>query len=144
MSCGIGDLYPFLLNKFGAVDYAGIDIVPELIFHAATIYPDANFSCHDVLVDGIAENYDYVLMSGFFNYATLDADDFLKIVSLTFQHCDKGIGFNFISTHANFKDHEMHYHDPVEVISYCLKNVTKKIFMHHHYNRCDVAVFLYR
>ena len=38
----------------------------------------------------------------------------------------------------------MAYHDPVVVFDFCLNNLAPKVTLHHHYERCDVAVFVYR
>ena len=44
LGCGIGDLYPYLLERFENIDYTGIDIVPELVAYADQKYPKAKFS----------------------------------------------------------------------------------------------------
>jgi hypothetical protein len=30
------------------------------------------------------------------------------------------------------------------VLDFCIRNLTRKVLMHHHYERVDVAVFVYR
>ncbi len=144
LGCGLGDFYPYLKRKFRALDYTGIDIVPEIIASARGIHPDAIFHCRDVLVDGFDEPFDYVLISGMFNNRISEGTEFLKqMVSFAFTHCKKEVGFNFTSTYVNFMDSGMQYHDPFEVFRHCL-NLTPKVSFFHHYNRCDVAVFACR
>jgi len=145
LGCGIGDLYPLLLDRFGEVDYTGVDIVPEIVASAAGKYPDARFECRDLLAGDLGETFDYVLISGMFNNARPDCTVFLKqMIVAAFRHCRVGLGFNFISTHVNTLDDEMAYHDPAEVLSFCLENLTRKVSLHHHYERCDVVVFAYK
>jgi len=145
VGCGLGHLYPFLNQKFGAVQYTGIDIVPEMIAHAAKRHPEARFLVHDLLHAPLPEKFDYVLMSGPFNNAMPEATEFLKeLVSAAFAQCSAGLGFNFTSTHVNFRDAAMAYHDPAEVLDFCLRNLTRRVVLDHHYERCDVAVFAYR
>lgn len=145
VGCGIGDLYPFLLAKFGDVDYTGIDIVPEVIAFAAQKYPQARFWCRDILHDEVKENFDYVLMSGVFNKAIPNCTAFLKeMVAAAFQYCTMGLAFNFTSFIVNYTDAEMAYHDPMGVFDFCLHEISPKISLHHHYERHDVAIFLYR
>lgn len=145
LGCGLGDLYPFLLKRFDNIEYTGIDIVPELVDNAAKKYSNANFSCHDILINGIDGMFEYVFISGIFNNAIIDCTDFMKkVITVVFQHCTRGVAFNFISTYVNHIGHSMAYHDPIEIIQFCLKTLTRKVTMHHHYERCDVAVFLYR
>jgi hypothetical protein len=67
-----------------------------------------------------------------------------ELVTFGFRHCSQGLGFNFISSHVNFTETEVAYYDPAEVLDLCIKNLTRKLTMYHHYERCDVAMFLYR
>jgi SAM-dependent methyltransferase len=145
LGCGIGDLYPFLIEKFNKINFTGIDIVPEVITSAIQRYPEARFFCRNILQDDFDETFDYVLISGMFNNAIPDSGSLLKeIITWAYHHCSLGIGFNFISTYVNFTDPEMAYHDPIDVLDFCLKNLTRKVTMYHHYNRADVVVFAYR
>lgn len=145
LGCGLGDFYPYLKRKFGKIDYTGIDIVPEIIASAQKTHADSRFFCRDVLAEGFDENFDYVMISGMFNNAVPDGTEFMKMmISFAFTHCNKGVGFNFTSTHVNFTDSAMQYHDPVEIFRYCLNHLTPRLSIHHHYKRCDVALFAYR
>ena len=145
LGCGLGDFYPHLAKTFEAVDYTGIDIVPEIVAAAQAAHPRGRFFCTNVLETGFEASFDYVMISGMFNNRRPRGTDFMKsMLSFAFDHCTKGIGFNFTSTYVNFMDETMQYHDPVEILQYCLDHLTRKVSMHHHYNRCDVAVFAYR
>jgi SAM-dependent methyltransferase len=145
LGCGLGDLYPFLRQRFGAVDYTGIDVVPEMVEKAAAAHPEARFLHRDVLVEGIEGTYDYVLLCGVFNNDIAEPTAFLKAMTeVAFEHCRSGIAFNFISRHVNFVAPHTAYHDPVDVFDFCLRSLSWKVSLHHHYERCDVAVFVYR
>jgi len=145
LGCNLGDRYPFLKSKFAQVRYTGIDIVSELVLAAAKTHPEARFLCRDVLSEGLEENFDYILMSGLFNNAQSNGTDFLKeMVTFAYAHATKGIAFNFTSTIVNRIDPEMHYHDPIEVLGFCLDRLSARVSLHHHYERCDVAIFVYR
>jgi SAM-dependent methyltransferase len=145
LGCGLGDLYPFLLKRFDNIDYTGIDIVPDLVENAAKKYSNAKFFCQDILTIGIDGMFDYAFISGMFNNLIIDYSNFMKkVIAILFQHCSKGIAFNFISTYINHIDPGMAYYDPIDILDFCLKTLTTKATMHHHYERCDVAVYLYR
>jgi len=146
IGCGIGDLLPYLNKKFNGINYTGIDIVPELINYAKNKYPNAAFQCIDLLEEPFDEKFDYVLISGMFNNSEItDGTNFLlNMVSLGFGLCKKGIGFNFTSKHVNHIDSGMAYHDPIEVLKFCIEKLSKKVIISHHYERCDVSVFVYR
>ena len=145
LGCGIGDLYPFLQKRFRGVDYTGVDISPELIAEARKQHPAARFFCRDLQEDDINESFDVVLISGIFNNAMPNCTQFLKdMISLAFRHSSVALGFNFISRHVNFQSPEMACHDPAEILDFCIANLTRKVTLCHHYERCDVAVFAYR
>lgn len=144
IGCGIGDFYPFLTGRYGKLSYTGVDIVPELVAHAAAKYPEATFYCQDLLEEDIPGRYDFVLMSGIFNNDMSGATGFLlDMVAKAFAKCRVGTGFNFTSDRVNRYDAEMAYHDPVRVLDFCLNQITRKVVMAHHYERCDVSAFLY-
>jgi SAM-dependent methyltransferase len=145
LGCGIADFYPVLNEKFAGLDYTGIDIVPEMIDYARAKYPAASFQCRDILQDPLAEDFDYVLICGMFNNAIHGATEFLKsMVLAAFQKAHKGLGFNFISNRVNFVDDGMAYHDPADMLTFCIDELSRKTIMCHHYERCDVSVFVYR
>lgn len=145
LGCGLGHLYPFILQKCGAVDYTGVDIVPETVAVAARRHPEARFLCRDVLVDPLAEEFDYVLLNGVFNNVSAGSAAYLEALTrAAYACCRGGLAFNFVSTYVNTTDPEMAYHDPVAVLGFCLTNLSRRVLLHHHYDRCDVVVFVYR
>lgn len=145
LGCGLGDLYPFLLKRFDDIDYTGIDIVPDIVENAAKKYLNAKFLCQDVLKIGIDGMFEYAFISGMFNNAIVDCSEFFKkTITMVFQHCTKGLAFNFTSNYVNHIAPGLAYHDPIDMFQFCLKTLTRKTTMNHHYERCDVAVFLYR
>lgn len=128
LGCGLGHLYPFLMKKFGKVEYTGIDIMPENIALAAKKYKDARFLCRDVLKEGIRGKFDYIRISGMFNDAIPNCTTFLKeMISCAFKHCMIAFGFNFCSTYVNFTDSTISYHDPLVVFKFCLDNLSPKV-----------------
>jgi ubiquinone/menaquinone biosynthesis C-methylase UbiE len=145
LGCGIGDFYPLLIEKFGTLDYTGIDLVPEMVQHASKKYPHARFLCRDLFTERLDESFDYVLASVVFNNAIPDRDAYMReLLRIGFQHCTLGLGFNFISTHVNYTEVELAYHDPAQVLDFCIRELTRKVVLHHHYERADVSVFAYR
>lgn len=145
VGCGLGHLYPILLEKYGQVDYTGVDIVPEMVAHAAERHPAARFLCRDLLDEPLDERFDYVLMSALFNNDVPAAGDFLRqMVACAWSHCAGALAFNFISQHVNYTSAATAYHDPAEVLRFCLQNLSRKVVLRHHYSRCDAAVFVYR
>ena len=145
VGCNLGDLFPFLAQRFDRLRYTGIDIVPELIERARSAHPETAFECRDLLLDPYGERFDYVFISGTFNNNIPDSGEFLReMTAAAFEACRRALAFNFISTHVNFRDAEIAYHDPVAVLAHCVEHLSPKVILQHHYERCDVAVFVYR
>ena len=145
LGCGTGAFYPFLIKRFSRLDYTGIDLVPEMVEFAQRKYPRARFLSRDFTAECLEETFDYVLISTVFNYAMPNCDAFMQeLLTVAFKHATQGLGFNFLSTHVNFSEPEMAYHDPAAVLDFCIQNLTRKVVLHHHYERVDVAVFAYR
>ena len=145
VGCGIGDLYPFLESLYRDIVYTGVDIVPELVEYAARTYPAATFLCADLVSDPLDFRCDYALMSGVFNNRMSDPTLALQhLVRAVFAVCERGLAFNFISNRVDTIDPEMAYHDPLDVFRYCIENLSSKVVIAHHYERRDVAVYVYR
>lgn len=144
LGCGCGDFYPVLTGRYPDADYEGMDIVGGMVETARSAYPSGRFSQRDVLADGIGRTYDYILMSALFNDPLPDPPGFLRaVVSLAFDSATVGIGFNFISSHVGHVDDGLAYHNPAQVLDFVINDLTWRVTMEHHYERCDVAVFAY-
>lgn len=147
VGCGLGHMYPFLHKRFSNITYTGVDIVSDAIAFASKKYPTATFRCQDIVENRLDGTFDYALMSGVFNNALPAGDPtkfLMELATAAFNHVRSGLGFNFISSHVNFRSAEMAYHDPDTVLNFCIRSLSSKVKMHHHYEKCDVAVFVYR
>lgn len=147
IGCGIGGFYEFCVNNIEGggkgFAYKGIDIVPEMIDLDKKKYPEAEWDVCNILEDEVKELYDYVILCGVFNVAT-ETHEMKELLEKSFLYCKKGMAFNFISTYVNFKDKTMSYHNPQEIFSFCMENMSRKVNMNHHYAKCDVSVFVER
>ena len=144
VGAGIGDMYPLARGRFPGVRYEGIDGVPEMVAFAAGKYPDVRFRVVNLLHETVPERYEYVLLSGLFNNAVAEGSFLEPLIERAWELAERGLGFNFISTHVNFTQPEMAYHDPAAVLDFCARRLSPKVVLHHHYARCDAAVFAYR
>jgi SAM-dependent methyltransferase len=144
LGCGLGAMYPLLRDRFPGIRYEGIDLVPEAVAFAGGKYPDARFRVVNLLEETILERYDYVLSSGVFNNAMAEGSFLEPLLERAWEVTLRGLGFNFISTHVNQTQPEMAYHDPAAVLDFCLRRLSRRATLQHHYERCDVAVFVYR
>ncbi len=145
IGCGLGEMYPALRERYPTARYEGIDLVPEMVAQAARKHPGVRFRAVDLLSTTIPERYDYVLLSGVFNNAMAEATGYLeRLVDQSWSLTTKGLGFNFLPIHVNFSQPTMAYHDPARVLDFCVRRLSPRVRMDHHYERCDVAVFVSR
>lgn len=145
LGCGQGDLYAHLAKRFSNFTYEGIEVVPEMVEYAREKYPGIKFSCRNILSEPLARQYDYALLCGLFNIHIPDCTSFMKqFLVAAFAACEKGLGFNFISSYVNYETPDTTYHNPQSVLEFCLENLSPKVNLYHHYGRADVAIFVYR
>ena len=147
--CGTGDLYEYMKSNLkGEFFYTGIDIVPEMIQIAQAKIPeyDGEVYCKDVVADGLDDEFDWIFINGIFNMNISNEKEAVvnmkRILRLSFECCRKGIIFNFISKYVNWVDKEMNYFDPFFVAQFCVENLSRKIRLEHHYNKCDVCIMV--
>ncbi len=145
VGAGLGDMYPYLRERFPTARYQGVDVVPEMVRCAAAKYPDVRFQVANLLDAPLDARFDYVLLSVIFNNAIPDPTGFLEaLIARAWDHAERGLAFNFLSTHVNFVEPTMAYHDPARVLDFCIRHLSRRVRLEHHYERCDVAVFVYR
>lgn len=145
VGCGLGAMYEHISTNIADVNYCGIDILQEFVDAASAKYPGARFFRHDLAEAPLLERFDYVLVSALFNNTLPDADEYMaRLLKAAFAQARTGLGFNFISDRVNFRDEAMAYHDAVQVLGFCLRELTTRLRLEHHYERCDVVVFAYR
>lgn len=145
VGCGLGHLYQYLNNKYPQIDYTGIDIVPDTIRFAKKKYPGVRFECRDILENPLGEKFDYGILCGVFNNVEAGSDEFLfQMITAVFDVVKIGMGFNFTSTQVNFRNQNMAYHNPEKILKYVRNKLSPKASLFHHYQRCDVAIFVFK
>jgi SAM-dependent methyltransferase len=100
VGCGAGDFLAFLRSAgWDRARYDGFDIVPEMVVAARRKQRGrgGRFQVRDVLDEGFARRYDYVVASGIFNLRVPDHDRFLRLmVEAMFAASRRGVAFNVL------------------------------------------------
>ena len=145
IGCGLGDLYDYFIHdkKVEQLTYTGVDIVPEMIEMAKKKYPEATFLVQDIVKKPLSKKFDWVFICGVFNQG-METEYMKKILKQAFLCCERGMAFNFISTYVNFTSEERSYHNPLEIFQFCIDELSPKVNIFHHYEKCDVSVFVYK
>ncbi|RJQ60606.1 MAG: class I SAM-dependent methyltransferase [Stygiobacter sp.] len=151
VGCGFGFLLDFLIEKgFNIKNYVGIDVAPSVLDAAKKRHPGFNFINSDINDPDLElPCFDYVLTNGMFNLKLNINSDYMsnffyKTINNMFRFCNVGIAFNVMSTHVNFKNDNLFYQDPVSVLSYCLKEMSRFTCLHHDYPLYEYFTFVYK
>jgi len=142
--CGHGDLCPFLLAKYPAINYVGIDNNAALLDIALERYGNdkqAKFLLGDFTGPDLP-TADYVLCSGGLSYRNQDADFIKNIIEKLFNASRYGFGFNLLSKVKN-PDGILVAYTPEEILNICRK-LTSHVQLHADYLEEDFSVFLYQ
>lgn len=144
IGCGFGGLFESLRGRGVRVRYVGCDISPDVLDIARARHPDVTFELRDVLDDPYpAGTFDYVCMSGIFNYRLADNDGFLQqMLSAAYATCTRGVGANMMTDHVDYRDEHLHYFSPEQVLRFC-QTLTRRLALRHDYPLYEFTVFLY-
>ncbi|MDD4527462.1 MAG: class I SAM-dependent methyltransferase [Candidatus Margulisbacteria bacterium] len=144
VGCGVGDLYPFLKEKFSAISYQGIDLHPKMIQLAIKKYPEGSFK--EAELQNFSGQYDYVFVSGAFNLRVEDNARYLSD-QLSFMNrvAKKGIAFNLLSSYSKIDARypSLYYYNPLEVFTLC-KNRFERVILRHDYLSNDFTIYIYK
>ena len=149
VGCGFGSLLDLIHERDMAVDYHGIDLCVSMIKAAQSKYPDAQWLVGDILKTDIPEKYDYVVCNGILTQklgaSISEMDEFAKaLISKMFKLCEIGIAFNLMTTHVNFMVPNLFYRNPVELLGWCMTELTPRVRLDHAYPLFEYTLYLYR
>mgnify|MGYP006908448159 FL=1 len=82
------------------------------------------------------ELYDFTVLSGTFNLPgevnRLDWEKFcFDMITKMFSTSKKAISFNFLTSYSTFTDESLFYMDPSKVFDFCMKNLSRYVFVNH-------------
>jgi SAM-dependent methyltransferase len=148
VGCGFGGLYTFAKEKNIKINYAGIDISENMISYARENITDAQFFEGDVLEFTPPKPFDYVVCNGILTQklkiSIREMDDFSHLlIPKLFSLCSRGIVFNLMTTKVNYMVDNLYYRNPVEILAFCLTNITRRLRIDHSY-LYEYSVYLYR
>jgi len=149
VGCGYGSLLDLAKKRGIPLEYSGIDLCASMIDTAKTRHPDAEWNVGDVLNMDKGHRFDYVVCNGVLtqklNASIRDMDRFLLDLLLRmFDICRIGIAFNVMTTHVNFMAPNLYYRNPVELIGWCMTELSSRIRLDHAYPMYEYTIYLYR
>lgn len=149
VGCGTGAFLSHL--KAGTTQnfphFTGIDLVPEMIHHAALKHPEATFACTDL--ESFHEPHDCVVASGIFNVrGETPADEWHdwmwriidRMARLSRQVCI----FNVLTSHVDYTYPRLFHANPAEVIDQCIRRYSRRVVLDHGYPLFEFTAAIYR
>ncbi|MGY9014104.1 MAG: class I SAM-dependent methyltransferase [Rhodospirillales bacterium] len=118
--------------------YTGLELVPEFVDKGREIYgSDDLFSLleHDISSPAPLPDNDITLISGLFNFALLNGENYSfieDVLTRSFEKCTTGVSANFIVDRVDFRDPVIFYSDPATILSIGLK-LSKKVVLQQDY-----------
>lgn len=144
IGCGFGDLYGFLKYKKLRFSYLGLELNPNLIEYGTEQYPKADFRVFDIVKDDIDKKYDWVIISGLFNFKRKLPYQFIEFVlRKAFNCCRRGVAADFMTTYVDFKNKDANYVNPEKIMKVC-KQITTRITLRQDYMPYEFCIYLYK
>lgn len=144
VGCGFADLYGFLREQGINVDYTGIDLNPEFIETARTLYPDATFIVGDFEETKIPGRFDWAFECGIFNLKVHEHRPFVEnTLRKMFKLASKGIAADFLSPVSYDVSGQMYHPDPLEMIRYC-NRLSPRVVLRCDYKPTEFCVYVYK
>lgn len=146
--CGYGAYYEFLSNLYEDFFYHGVDLVDEMIKHAAESYQE-NINSLFTVDYSIKKKYDYIISSGIFNVKMNNDElkweqNFYETLNLFNEKSSKGFSFNCLTSYSDPDKMELKlfYPDPCKIFEYCKKHFSNNIALLHDYGLYEFTILV--
>ena len=149
VGCGYGGLLAYSLKHKINIDYTGIDLVESMVKHAKNYFVKSDFIQGDIHSHIFKNKFDYVVCNGILTQKLSTEikkmDKYAKdLITKMFDLCIHGIAFNIMSNKVNFMADNLYYRSPVEMISFCLDELSHNIKLDHAYPLYEYTIYVYK
>jgi len=146
--CGLADLKPYLDERFSGVRYCGADITSSFVTSDRARYPDASFR----LVKGaqdIADDYDYVVMSGVFNLRyDCSTDEHRAIVQDSlrhlFMHAQRVLAVDFMTDDVDYQAANSYHQNVDEIYQFARRELGRRVVVDHSYLPYEYSLTIFK
>lgn len=149
VGCGYGGLLEHIRARNLNIDYNGIDICEPMIAEARRRLPGVSFFCDDILEATDIGSYDYLVCNGIMTQK-LDASipqmsAFVRsLVRRMYEISTEGVAFNLMSSRVNFMVGNLFYCNPVEILSWCMAELSPNVALDHAYPLYEFTTYVYK
>ena len=150
VGCGYGSLIDLIKERKQNIHYHGIDISSAMVETGRIRHPEVLWTVGDVLDTTLElDRHDFVVCNGILTQkrdnSILDMNRFAKkLIRRMFDLCKVGVAFNIMTTHVNFMSSNLYYRNPVELLAWCMSELTPKIRLDHAYPIFEYTLYLYQ
>lgn len=147
--CGYGAMFEYLDGAFAAAlsSYTGYDISEEMLAAARARCTDGRATfVHgaEVTVDA-----DYTFVSGTFNVRLQATDDewdayIKRHLEAMYAKSRRGIAFNLLTTHVDWKQDNLFYADPGDFVDFCKRRLSRYVTLFHDYQLFEWTILVTR
>ncbi len=150
LGCGVGLLIDFLESKnlLSSIEYKGMDISEKMINQAKQLYPNSYFEVRDILINKLPVNsFDYIIMNGLFTEKreltqNQMMDFFEKMIKEVYKAARKGISFNVMSSHVDWKRDDLFHLELDNLVSFLVKSCSRRIKINMDYGLYEYTVYV--
>ncbi len=146
VGAGTGGFLEYMLaHNVKFKDYCGLDILDDMKRINEKKYPQYRFLNRNLVVEPLNEKFDIVVLCGVFHLKIHDGKKYMyDLLRSSFDCCTRAMYFNFVSSYVNFKEDDFEYHDPIDLMRFCIEELSPRVDIRHHYWKCDVSCRVYR
>ena len=152
VGCGTARLLD-LIKSLGRdeISYRGVDLSPKLLEAARKKHPGADFILGDPfdLEEIWSARPDYVVFGGIFTsrlqMSVAEMTDYmLRMLSLAFTHCRRGVVFDVISAHVDWQRDDLFHVSFDQMADLMQANLNRNYVFRADYGRYEYAVYVYK
>ncbi|MEO0211800.1 MAG: class I SAM-dependent methyltransferase [candidate division WOR-3 bacterium] len=149
IGCGVGHMLDLIKELGLPYTYSGSDASEAYLAEARKRHPGVEFTRFNFITDPPPGKYDYVFLSGSFNYLPPSAgwdgwrDIVFDVINKMWDMCLLGIGFNLLTDAVDWRDPDLFYISPCEIIEH-LRKLSRLFLIRHDYYPFEFSAFAYR
>jgi hypothetical protein len=150
VGAGVGDYFGYIQRECSGqrIAYHATEITPEFCRAAKERYPGISIRASNILEEDIG-SYDYVVMSGIFHQrGEVPLNDWCSFMASmlgrAFEICRKGIGFNVLSHHVEFRREDNYYVDLAELQEWIVRKLSRFYTLNQAYPLFEATMAVYK
>ena len=148
---GLGHYYEYLKTHFAdrSINFSGSEVTPAFLQHCRERYPECEFDAHDYSARPSRKTYDYIVLAGvFYQLGASSPEQFAVFVRQTLSSAWKcvrrGLVFNMISSHVDYRYDHLFYGDPAETLVFISQNLSRFARLNQSTPLFEYKIYVYK